>query len=1157
MKFSRALKEIVWRLVTEERVSYHSIRRDYGLDDNQLEDLRCFLVQTKALATDEEGKFLVWTNAVGHGFAPRPITDASPIDATQVVAKYVEAVAPAPQPKITPTTDIVQRIGAERRQLTVMFCDLVGSTDLSSRLDPEDMADIIRAYQAAATAIIQRFDGYIAKFMGDGILVYFGYPYAHEKEAGRAVRTGLAILDAMPSLNAEINATKKTNLAVRIGIATGVVMVGESIDTSGIAEKTVVGETPNLASRLQGLAAPNSIVISSVTKDLAGGEFVYSKLGTHELKGITEPMEAWAVTGLVEAAAETASEIIANAPFLVGRDEEIGLLRRAWQQCHDEKRGQVVLVSGEAGIGKSSLIRSLRAEVQKQQLPRLTFRCSPYHTNSALYPVIEHIKRTAGWQPQDTNATKLGKLERLLSSYKLPKEETVPLLSGLLSLPVPEERYAALRLTPQQLKQQTEDVLLALMFEEAERQPTLEIWEDLHWADPSTLQLLGILIEQAPTASLLLVLTFRPEFSPPWTNRSHMTPITLGRLERPQIEVLTRVLAKDKEVPREVLDYVVRKTDGVPLYVEELTKTVLASGILDEEKTRYVLNGPLSGLSIPASLQDVLMARLDRLPTVRDVAQLGAVFGREFAYDMLLAIAVFEEPKLKDGLSQLVDAELLYQRGRPPRSTYTFKHALIQDAAYQSLLKRTRQQYHRLAGLLLEGSFPEIVDAQPELIAHHYAESGRTKQAIDYFHRAAKQAARRSANHEVIAHARRALDLLKTGVAKPGPTASEELELELLLGTALMATQGYASPETGASYSRARELCRMVGSGADICPVLSGVWLFELTRANHVVGREVAEEILSSAASGNDVEARVVGHVAAALSELHIGAPLLAKPHFKQALDLYQAHPVGVGYRYGVEFGLVGYSYAAWCDWLLGYPDQAITLGTLALAALKQEQHAYTSSRGFYWNAVLYQFLGKWPLVEELAERAINSAREHGFALVVAAAQIMRGAARAALDDHEAGIQLLREGLEAYRATGARFQRPYHMALLADALRNAGHLKEASAVIEEAGTLVKETGERYYEAEIYRLRGGLLLASTRRGEREKAMRLLRSGFEIASNQQAKSLQLFAARDIAAVWAEDGKHREAHELLKSVYETFSEGLDMPALASSRQLLDELQ
>jgi class 3 adenylate cyclase/predicted ATPase len=1152
LTFSEILKEITWRLVMEERVSYRSIRKDFDLDDEGIEELRSFLIQKKGLAVDAGGAFLILAGTAAPTDASRSNAAPPPNNIERVTEVALDAVLPKQVKTTLPAAGGAEPPDAERRQLTVMFCDLVGSTDLATRLDPEDLADIIRAYQKATASIVRRFEGYVAKYMGDGILVYFGFPQTLEKDAERAVRTGLAIIDAMPALNAEIGRAKNANIAVRIGIATGLVMVGETIGAGAGSEKAVVGETPNLAARLQSLAGPDSVVVSSVTKELAGSAFAYADLGTHELKGIAEPTTAWRVTGLVGMEAETP----VATPLLVGRDEEIGLLRRAWQQSRGEKRGQVVLISGEPGIGKSTLVRSLRADVHKQNLSRITIRCSQYHTNSALYPVIEHVKRTSDWQAEDDAAVKLGKLERMLSRYSPALADSVPLMATLLSLPIPEDRYPALRLTPQQLKQQTEDILVTLTLEETERQPLLEIVEDLHWADPSTLELLGLVIDQAPTTSLLLVMTFRPEFVPPWPKRSHVTPITLNRLERAQIEALITTLAGGKQLPRELRDYIVAKTDGVPLYVEELTKTVISSGILKEEGARYTLNGPLSDLTIPASLQEVLMARLDRFSTLREVAQLGAIFGREFAYEMLKEIAVFEEPRLREGLEQLVSSELLYQRGRPPRSTYTFKHALIQDAAYQSLLKRTRRNYHEQAAALLESHFPELVEAQPELLAHHHAESGHTEEAITYLNKAGHQAGRRSANQEVIAHATRGLDLLKTQ-PDTRDRAATELALQRLLGTALMATKGYGAVETGAAYDRARELCGLVDRSADLSPVLLGVWLFNLTRSNHAVAREVAEEILSRAAALDDPGALMAGHLAAGISEFHVGALAPATQHLEQLMDLRETHrPTMQSFRFGVDVAAAGYAYAAWCKWLMGRPEKALQLDNRSLAALDEEKHLYTLSRGLYWSSVLHQFRGEWPIVKERAKAARKSAKEHGFALVVACSRIMEGAARAALGEREAGICDMREALEAYRATGARFQRPYHMILLADALRTGSQFDEALAVLAEASALINETNERYYEAEARRICGAVILARDA-GEKVEAERSLRHAVEIARSQGAKSLELRAARDLAVLLAENGQRQKAHDLLTSVCETCASEPDAPAVTSLRQLLHTLR
>ena len=625
MRFSEVLKETVWLLLTEKQISYRRLRIEFDLDDNRLEVLRHELVQIKRVAADQEGEFLVWADA-GRGTVP----DIEPLPALAPMASREEkdeppqvSMRPAQVSALTPLPH--SSSDAERRPLTVMFCDLADSTALSTKLDPEDLQDLIRAYQERCTAIIREYEGFVARYMGDGILVYFGYPKSLERNAERAVRSALAIV----GLNADLGRTDGVELAVRIGISTGLVVVGEIVGEGLAQERTVIGEAPNVAARLQGIADRNGIVVGTLSKEVAGDAFVYESIGRHELKGITGLVQAWAVARLKDDGAQEpepeGTEDSQVVPPLVGRDEEIGLLRRAWQSTKGEGRGQVVTLSGEAGIGKSVLVDGLMAEVRTEGLPRVTFRCSPYHTSSALYPLIEHFKRLAGWQPEDAAEARLAKLETMLEDYQQSLDEAVPLLASLLSLPLPEDRYPPHNVSPQQQKQQTQDAIIAMSLEAAERQPFLQVWEDLHWVDPSTLELLELLIEQVPTAPLMMVLTTRPDFVPPWTGKSHLTPITLNRLERPHTEALINRIASGKPLPAEVVDHIVVKTDGVPLYAEELTKTILTSGILHDLDDRFELTGPLSSLSIPETLQESLMARLDRLPQVRELVQMGAV----------------------------------------------------------------------------------------------------------------------------------------------------------------------------------------------------------------------------------------------------------------------------------------------------------------------------------------------------------------------------------------------------------------------------------------------------------------------------------------------------------------------------------------------------
>jgi predicted ATPase/class 3 adenylate cyclase len=1164
--FSHVLHAVIGLLVIEGRLSYRRLRAEFDLNDAQLEALTFELTEVKGLAVDRDGELLVWAGAGGVmvGGAYRPALAAKPAFGLPGPMPRGGA-AQGTEPQLLEALPAVEPVAsdAERRPLTVLFCDLADSTALSTKLDPEDLQDVIRAYRERCTGIIRDYEGFVAKYMGDGILVYFGYPKSLERNAERAIRTGLAIVEAMAELNDTLGREKGIDIAVRIGIATGLVVVGEMVGEGLAQERTVIGEAPNVAARLQSIAPRNGIVIGALTKEIAGDAFVYEDLGAHELKGITGLVKTWGVVGLRAERAEdeadqAETESGAAVAILIGRDEETGLLRRAWQSTKDEGRGQVVLISGEAGIGKSVLVDGLRAEVRAEGLSRIAFRCSPYHTNSALYPVIEHLRRLLRSQPGDGAESRLEKLEAVLGSTGQPRAEVVPLFASLLSLALPEGRYPPLALSPQQQKQQIQDALIAWTLEEAERQPMLEVWEDLHWADPSTLELLGLLIEQAPTVPLLIVLTFRPDFLPSWPSRSHMTPITLNRLERHHSEALVARLAGAKPLPAQVVEHVVVKTDGVPLYVEELTKTILASDILREKAGRFELTGPLSSLAIPDTLQASLMARLDRLPRVREIAQLGAVLGREFAYEMISGLCTIGETTLQEGLGQLVGAQLLYQRGRPPRARYIFKHALIQDAAYQSLLKRTRQHYHRQVAELLESKFPEVVEAQPELLARHFTEAGRASDAVTYWQRAGERAARRSANEEAIGHLTAGLAQLTQLVETPD-RARRELEIQWLLGRASLAGRGYASPQAIHGFARARELCALINDASGLCPVLWGVWLCEVGAANHIKAAKTAAEVIEWAERRADAGARMAGTFAAGCSGIHIGHLALASRQLAEAINEYsgasQAEATRLAFEYGVELGAPTYAYAAWCQWLLGYPDQAAHLDSEALAIVERIRHAYTYSRAFYWSSAFHAYRREWHLVEEQATTAIDSARERGLAMVVAVAQIMRGAARAVLQAGGEGMTEIQEAMTAYRETGARFHGTYHLILLADALAARGRDEEGLEALDEAATLIEETDERYVEAEMHRLRGELLLMQSGDNQLE-AGRCFHEALDVARKQEARSLELRASMSLARLWQRQGRPEDARALLAPVYDWFTEGFDTADLKDAKALLDEL-
>ena len=883
-----------------------------------------------------------------------------------------------------------------------MFCDLVGSTALSTGMDPEDLRDVIASYQSRCSAAIRRYDGFVAKYMGDGILVYFGYPRAHEDEAERSVRAGLDIVDAMAELNAAIRRPPGVELAVRIGIATGPVIVGDQIGEGTASETAVVGETPNLAARLQALAQPNQIVVSAATRAMLGDHFDLEDLGASELKGFAEPVPAWRVLSARDVESRFAATRTGSSAPLVGRQEEMGLLLRAWDGS-SHGRGQVVLIQGEAGVGKSRLVEGLREAAGKDHI-WVAIRCSPFHTASAFHPIIEHLKRVFGWQPEDTRAAAPGEARsraRRLQDLAPLRERAVVRRSdvragarGPLSALV-DDGAAAARCDPRC------DRCLADRNGRSAA-PVLMAWEDLHWADPTTLETLGMLIEQAPTAAMLVVATYRPELTPPWPQRSHMTPITLNRLERPEVETMVGHLAGGRPLPGEVVDHIVAKADGVPLYVEELTKAILGSGVLEARGDAYVLTGALAQLHIPETLQDSLMARLDRAPRLREVAQLGSVLGREFAYDMISALAGIEEEMLQSGLGQLVVDELLYQRGRPPRSRYLFKHALIQDAAYQSLLKRTRQQYHQQVAKLLEDRFPEVASTQPELVAHHYTEANCPAQAIAYWHKAGVAAASKSANLEAIDQFRRGLALVEA-LSDLRERAERELDLQMALGPALFATKSYSHPDIGRTYARAWELCRQLGDHSREFTALRGLQLHHLNLLEMEKAQHFAEEALRVAERLDDAARLVGAHMALGVTLFYQGKLEPALAHFRRGFELFDPNmqfPDWPGSHPGVQCQFC----PALISWMLGYPDRSLDELRAAVRSAETLGHPLTLAQTLCCAALVHIFRHEPSAAADYAGRALRICEEQRIA------QLSRVSPFARMDGRSASPAKARRG---------------------------------------------------------------------------------------------------------------------------------------------------
>jgi predicted ATPase/class 3 adenylate cyclase len=1175
--FQAMLSAVMWWLQRERRVTYRTLKHMLGLDETLLQEIREELT-FRRLVIDEDGKGLVWTGeaypvihtsgevlsqptTVNTMAVRSPTVPLAPLlTETLVPSKEppvsADVMAPDAPPDEPSLVSAPARIApdAERRQVTVLFCDLVDSTRLSQQLDAEDYRAVVRAYQEAAVTAMQPWDGYVAQYLGDGLLVYFGWPTAHEDAAVRAVHASLALLAALEPLNTtQLDPRYGVRVQVRLGLHTGLAVIG-AMGGGDRHEQLAMGDTPNIAARLQGLADPDTVALSSVTARLVQRRFTLETLGTHQLKGVTEPMPVFRVLGLPDTANDEEADTPGSAVFLVGRDEELGLLRRRWEQSK-EGLGQVVLISGEAGIGKSSLVETLRAQVRREGYTRVAVRCSPYHTNSALYPVIEHVQRVCQWQRDDTPVAKLDKLERTLRRYSPPLEDIVPLFAALLSVPLPEARYAAVRLTPQQQKQQTYDALVAWMLEEAERQPMLVVWEDLHWADPSTLEILGLLLDQSPTSAMLNLLTFRPEFVPPWPSRSHMTPLTLTRLERPQVEALLTHLAGGKALPAEVVAYIVARTDGVPLYVEELTKMLLASPLLREEESQYVLTGPLRAVAIPDTLQDALMARLDQLNRAKEVAQLGAVLGREFPYELLAAIAPQDEETLQAGLAQLVGAELLYQRGRPPRARYIFKHALIQDAAYASLLKSTRQQVHQRIAQVFEAQFPAVVETQPELVAQHYTAAGCAEQAVRYWQQAGQQASERSANLEAVSHFTTGIELLQTLPETPERT-QQAVTLYITLGAALQMAKGMAAPEVEHAYTQAYALCQQVGETPELVPVLFGLWRIYSIRPQLHTARELGETLLRLAQQAHDPTLAVIAHYALGATWFLLGAFSAARPHLEAGIARYTPDQRrALVFHMGQDPGVVCRIYASMTLWLLGYPEQALARLHEALALAHELSHPYSLAYARSMAAFVSQMRRDVPAVHEQAEAAVALSTEQGFPLWAAQGTSLRGWVLAMQGQGEEGVAQVRQGIAAWRATGAMLHVPYFCTVLAEISAHLGHPADGLQALAEAHTLVEEHEERYWDAEICRLRGVLLLRQPGTPPAE-AETWLQRALDVARRQEAKSLELRTAMSLSRLWQQQGKRDAARALLAPIYGWFTEGFDTADLQEAKALLEEV-
>jgi class 3 adenylate cyclase/predicted ATPase len=1034
---------------------------------------------------------------------------------------------------------------AERRQLTVMFCDLVGSTELSARLDPEDLRDVIADYHRAVTQVVAGFDGFVAKYMGDGVLIYFGYPRAHEDDAERAVRAGLGLIDVIGRLD-----LPSVKLQARVGIATGLVVVGDLIGEGSAQEQSVVGETPNLAARLQALAEPDAVVIAAGTRRLVADLFEYRDLGVVEVKGIAGPVTAWRVLRL--SGVESRFEALRGSALspLVGRDEEVDLLLRRWSRAKAGD-GQVVLISGEPGLGKSRITAELAERLQAEPHIRLRYFCSPYHQDSALYPFIDQLGRAAEFTRHDPPVARFEKLEALLARAT-PPDEDVAFLADLLSLPA-SERHPLPDLSSQRKKGRTLEALIRQLEGLARRQPVVMIFEDAHWIDPTSRELLDLTVERVHSLPVLLIVTFRPEFQMPWTGQPQVSMMTLNRLDRYDRTVLVEQIAGGKALPDEVLAQIVDRADGVPLFVEELTKSVLEGGLLHEEVDRYVLDRALPPFAIPTSLHASLLARLDRLASVRHVAQIGAAIGREFSYALLRAVSGLSENELQVALGHLVASELVFQRGMPPDAVYIFKHALVQDAAHGSLLRSIRQQLHAQIAEALETHSPELMDNQPELLAQHYAEAGLVEQSVAYWGKAGRTSAACSAVAEAAAQLQKGLDQLAL-LPDTRQRQRQELELRSALGAVLMAAKGIAAPETGRAYARARELWEQLGSLSEFLHIPYAQSLHHVFRGELDLAQRLDADLLRLSGQRNDSAGLVLGHYASGRTLMFTGRFASSRWHLEEALALYDPIPHhALVHQSGFQPHVLSRAYLGIVLFCLGYSDQALAQSSAAIAEAQRLAHPPSLAASLALGTVPLSLVGDNAALDERANQLLAVAAEQGFPYWRALGTIFRGWGKVNNSDVAEGISLLRSGSSAYRATGAETLMPYFLALLAEAYEIAGQVEESLTLLEEALQIVERTGERQFSADLNRHKGQLLL---RQGDSQAAEELYRKALSIAEEQEAKLWELRAATSLARLRRDQGRRAEARDLLTPVYGWFTEAFDTQDLKEAKALLEAL-
>ncbi len=1035
----------------------------------------------------------------------------------------------------------------ERRQLTVMFCDLVGSTALTAALDPERMERLLCDYQDVCAGEIARFDGFVEHFFGDGVLAYFGYPRANEDAAERAAWAGLGVAEAVRRLPTPLG----TPLAVRVGIASGLVVTRGRVLRGGVNEHPVVGQTVQLAARLQACAAPGTVVVASGTHRLIEGLFEFEALGACTLKGLPTTEQVWRVTAKRTAATRFEATHRGGAATLVGRDQELALLLDRWELARAGD-GQVVLLSGEAGIGKSRISQALCDHALAEFHCAVRYQCSPFHSNSALQPAIAFLERACAISPDDPAETRWAKLERWASGMAEAVRAGVPLLAALLGLPARAHPPAPAP-SPEQQKERLL-VLLAELLTGGKDGPILFLVEDVHWIDPTTRELLDLCIERAPASHCLVLLTCRPDFQHGWAGRAGVTGLVLNRIGRRQSADLVESVAGGTRLPEEVLEQIVGKTDGVPLFIEELTKAVLESGLLRKTAEGYALAGPLPPLAIPTTLQDSLLARLDHLGAAKEAAQIGSVIGREFSRAAVAALSSQDAGALDGALQQLVAAGLVHQHSRPAGAAYTFKHALVQEAAYGTLLLSRRQHLHARCAEALQAIAPELAEREPEVLARHYTEAGFAERAVELWLTAGRRAAERSANLEAIGHLRKGLAVL-SDLPAGEVRARYELLLQLDLGIPLMACRGYAAPETGEAFQRASDLAEQLGDNLQRTRAFYGLFAYYCQLGENRVAEALAARLLRLATETGDRDVAAIARRILGTARYLLGDHAGGRVEIEASLQLQDAamHRPLV-HRFGQEQRSAGLATLVTIQWVEGRPDTASRTSLAAVEAARASGHANSLGFALAYGACPIAILrGDWDLAEQLVGMLLDHAQDHRLGLWHAHALAYRGEVLAERGEFAAALADFRAGLLKFQAVVSGIRLPAHQGAFAETLGRAGQLQEALATAEDAVGLAERREERWCLPELLRIKGDILAAC---GSAERAEAALLEAVSLSRRQAMRGWELRACLSLSRLWRGSGRLAEASGLVATALAPFTEGEATADILDARRQLSEM-